>query len=362
MKKTIRIFVLVLTLVGIVAAASGCTSGPAAGPVLSSEVKNPFTVPLVQTTEPASAQATEPTASQEPPIALGSGIEYFEGNVELQQGDIGYHIRYDGGEMHFPFEFGGNGSGLVEYGMGFILFLDGIPQPYRTSQNEEYRYMHIFKMQDEDTPVSDEFIFYPITGKNGDLLELNIAQIEFPEYYKHTSGNWQATDCVTVAGGRFLMNADPPAQELPVRQELVKSYNAGFVDLTQAEISGWTPDDLKNKIEQHFYVNNTKDYGVIKGVGTDDKVTFRFEFWGNPSVQYAVVMMVDNEPLYVGPEQIQLSTKYGQKTIVEVELDMSHFDGRMYAYALLIPRNMRSMPDRDASVTIMPDSQIFLTD
>lgn len=362
MKKLISMFLLVLTLLGTIAVASGCSSGPEVGPVPSTEVKNPFTAPPAQTTETASAQATEPAPSQETPIALGSGLEYFEGKPELHQGDLGYYIQYDGGEMHFPFEFGGKGAGLVEYGMGFVLFLDGIPQPYRTSENEEYRYMHIFKMQDQNTPVSDEFIFAPITGKKGDLLELNIASIEFPECYKTTKGNLRSTDWVTTAGGRFLMNADPPAQELPVRKELVKSYSATLVDLSEEEIRGWTPDDLKNKIEQHFYVNRTQDYGVIKGISTDDKVTLRFELWGCPSAQCAVVMMVDNEPLYVEPEQIQLSTKYGQKTIVEVELDMSHFDGRMYAYALLIPRNMRSMPDRDASVTISPNSQIFLTD
>jgi hypothetical protein len=55
--------------------------------------------------------------------------------------------------------------------------------------------------------------------------------------------------------------------------------------------------------------------------------------------------MVDNEPLYIDPQQLNVSIKSGLKTVVEIQMDMSLFEDRMLVYPFVIPRNYKTTED-----------------
>jgi hypothetical protein len=81
--------------------------------------------------------------------------------------------------------------------------------------------------------------------------------------------------------------------------------------------------------------------------------------WGNPLLQWGLVIFIDNVPVSVSTEDIMLlQTEAGMKTIVEMEVDISDFGNESLIYAMFVPRNRDAVgADR---VFIRPTTHQFL--
>ena len=149
MKKT-WIFLILLALL-----LTACA--PEKGPRETTQiptVENVFTQP--STTSEADTQ--EPEDSQ----ALGSVIIGAAG--DSQKDEKGTFYTYNGGEMVLPFRVEGSGS-IVCSGIGILLFVDGLPQPYKT-EGTDYGFLHTFFPPDNEAYTVD-LVFTPVTGKPG---------------------------------------------------------------------------------------------------------------------------------------------------------------------------------------------------
>lgn len=90
-----------------------------------------------------------------------------------------YSIVYNGGKLDIPYEM--NGSGICT-SVGFLIYIDGIPQPYILKDvDEEYKYMHIIEGE-ENTDTEFVISFIPVTGKVGDKVSLSINSIANPSF------------------------------------------------------------------------------------------------------------------------------------------------------------------------------------
>lgn len=331
----------------------GCARSGA--PVSDGTVEDLFIIPATtDVTESELPPLTETAPELRGPQSFG-----FAGKPELQEDSIGHYASYTGGEMHVPFEINGEGYGV--YGVGFLLFLDGIPQPYRMTEDGEIRYFHSLTLPENNKTMQYEFIFTPVTGQAGDMLELYTAFVNWPWYYQTGTSllDYYSSPGSGAACLRLRFEADPPAAELPVLTEHSFTYEQRCEDLKERDIPpDWTSEDLQEKIEQKFTANGL-EFGTALGVGTEEPITLKMEFLGSPAAEYGMVILVDNEPLYVDPERVYTRANSGQKTIIEVKLDMADFTGRRLVYAFLIPRNRWASGATDGSRTFQGSNAII---
>lgn len=339
MKRKILAWILILVLV----LAAGCAGEvPDITLQTTPTVPDVFTKPTEESTKSTVSGETEPSETTAPtkPHSLGGSMSFgpAEENPRNEEG----FLFYEGGEMRMTFEISASGN-MTEHGTGFLLFVDGRLQPYKTEDDDTYRYMHVFYPEDGVDLVKD-MIFVPVTGEAGDVLEIWYARIYWPEYSLLEDG---AAGIVlsthsTAAGTRLELGATPPELELPEVSDRMISSQISYVDLKPSEISGWTEQDLQEKCEFRMYVNGSASRYIF-GI-SEEPVKLRFEVWGNPYVHYGLIFFVDNQPISVAPKDLQFfGVNSGQKTVIEAELDMTGFDGESFVYAALIPRNKRSI-------------------
>ena len=95
-------------------------------------------------------------------------------------------FEYDGGEFRLDYQYSVIGKLNT---IGFLLFLDGRPQPYKVDDTTaDYEYCHLFAAGEDQT---FSFLFEPVTGSAGDLLTLTVVSITNPDFQpdmKDTSG------------------------------------------------------------------------------------------------------------------------------------------------------------------------------
>lgn len=351
MKKQILIIVLLLCFV-----TTGCTqsNGDLVLPTESSQqaVENLFTTP---DTEEA-AEATDPQTGYYGGISHG-----FADKSRTNENGL-YHI-YDGGELHIDYGISVTGN-LGDAGIGIMLILDGRPQPYKTAEDDEYRYLHTF-YPNADEKLIVELILTPVTGKEGDTLELTAFHVLGPDYYPNeqvigmmqTNGSvWNST--------QLVFQATPPAENTVSVTERIVNQTLRYVDLTSDDIEGWSSEDLQSEYAFSFATDYQNDATNIYGVSAENSLTMHTEVFGAAAVNWSLILYLDHAPVSILSEnQLDFSTKNGQKTVIETSLDLADFDGESIIYAVLFARNWRDPAVfNDTNCTTEITSTYYLTD
>ena len=124
----------------------GCASAPetvGTQPTVMDLFDPPTTTAALTAPFATAPEATAPT-DQFPglPWPLGGGGSGLSVAME-KDGNGRKCYEYHGGEMAVSFWAEGNGV-FLETGVGFLLFTDGLPQPYRVSEAGGYSYLHTF--------------------------------------------------------------------------------------------------------------------------------------------------------------------------------------------------------------------------
>jgi len=271
------------------------------------------------------------------PKMVGGSIGFT--GLQKENREYGCYV-YEGGELNAQILV--CTQGMKEMGVGVFVFLDGRPQPYRLADSDEYAYMHTFYQEDNVEMIHDVCLI-PVTGQEGDVLEMQVVSITWPDYFldqgrtvaQHTAG----TSGFSV---QLVMEATPDAQILPAIPDRLESVTISYHDLQSSEIEGWTAEQMRNDFESHYYLNGKQDGGNLYGF-TAGRAEYQYELWGNTVGSFGFVLFVDNLPVSVSPEDaILFSNENGKKTVITMELDLSDFDGSSVIYSILLGRNYLS--------------------
>ena len=151
---------------------------------------------------------------------------------------------YDGGEFQLAYQY--SVTGKLD-AVGFLLFLDGRPQPYKVNDTAaEYEYCHSFTAGEDQ---SFSFFFEPVTGSASDTLTLTVVSITNPDFQPDmestSSYGWYHKTLDSNIELKFNTDApsarsdDPPVREIfthsDVREEKV---TAQYVE-TELPKHGW---------------------------------------------------------------------------------------------------------------------------
>lgn len=273
------------------------------------------------------------------------------------------YLPYTGGEISLPYHFVAEGRTFSE-GVGFLLFLNGIPQPYHTDTNEEVRYLHPL-YGDEAGNISREFqfCFTPVTGQAGDMLELYVMNITDPECEPFDHSPFAYTMGSTASWERIRFEATPEAMRLPEVPQYPNFYTVEYRDVPYEDIAGWSEEELLYLTEYSFSINGVSDQRgrrTVYGVTAEEPLRLRFELWGSSRARFGLSFFVDNQPVPLdGGMAIPMEIREGQKTIVELTLSMPEFDGEAAVYAILAPLNV--WEDLNYSWFLTYSGTIYLT-
>lgn len=240
-----------------------------------------YTVPP----EKQGADITDAATTENPFEERGENIigEIGHGPNEVNWTEDGEMIPFDyeGGEFSLSYHY--SASGCAD-SVGFLLYLNGEPQPYKADGMEEFSYCHSFPV--EGTTEKDiTFRFTPVKGDAGDTLGLTILSIYYPDFKPDmvescSYGFYQGilSNQVPV---RFL--ADPP-ETMPL--------------VTGLEAAGLKTRD--EKITKDFLENELPANGVME-VGA-------IEEWPYYTISYDGELLLDNINLS-GKESITVRYK-----------------------------------------------------
>lgn len=278
-----------------------------------------------------------------------------EYRAEPLQDEYGVYFPYAGGDMHMPIDFCLEGN-ILPYGVGFYLFLDGYPQPYKLSEDGEYSYMHIVYPTSGEY-FSMDFSFIPITGNPGETVWLEISIVTYPDYYPTNPDNTMTFECGPLAYPmpmyRIQLQADPPEQEWLEWDDHLVSAEVSYVDVTDAEVGGWTLEQLQTDMEYKVYVNRVETRYLDNFDPEDGCVDLRVEVWGTPNVSYHLVLAVNSRLATTNEEKyILFDMQQGKKAVIEATLALVDYEAKDYynfISVILVPRNFApDMPGKAA--------------
>ena len=267
---------------------------------------------------------------------------YEMGNDEL--GDYYYFSQY--GQNTIEMELRPRQSIPNVTQSGVLLFVDGYPQLYSTSNSTTLSYLHpeTIEYSQEHTKLK----FTPVRGIQGDMPEFvwfNINEPDsFPEtleeaVYHHTGGAQGSTR-------RIMMCATP--EPVPV---FSSAYPLPCIKTSE-------PMENNGDVNWTFTVNGENNI-FLDGITADTPLNIEVECWGMDGAKFTIVVFVDNEPVR---DIWEVTMIHGQKMHLSGELWLDDFDGSAVIYAVLVPRNTTDPKFDYISFYPMASQTYYLTD
>ncbi len=319
--KRIMILLLSLTLTITVTGCGAQKSTPSGSPENSSEVSdnNPF-----QSGDEASGGV------------LGS---IGHGSVNPNRDDSGkmQPFVYDGGEMSIAYAV--NASGKAK-NVGFLVFVDGISQPYKTDSDDTYKTMHVLNLEKDDTDYPFSIIFDPVTGKKGETLSLTIVSLYAPDFIPDmvkTSSYGGYHD--TLASNyeiRFDKNTElPNSSTLPKYMKLqnvkqsTEPTTREYLDSLSvfSGMSTITLETLNKQVFAQQFFNSQG--GLISNlkVNTNGTLHVTFKITGYPGARYQSTFYINHQALTDGENtSFETVLTKGNVSVIEADIALSELE------------------------------------
>lgn len=245
------------------------------------------------------------------------------------------YIIYNGGELKV--EYSVCATGMTEQGVGFMIFINGEPQLYRTDE-EDYKYMHNFYFEDN---VENTISFYliPTTGQKGETLELCIASIYYPDYLPDMVNSKGFGIYHHMLESIYLLKYD----ETPPMNYDKSEYVSETASLRIESVSNI--DDTTKQEESNFVLSlYMDDQDVTAGnyyiVDEEEYIHICLEISGIELAEYRCTFFINHTPISCSPENtLQIQTKTNQLTVVEADINTSLLSGKDIFYVVLVPLN-----------------------
>ena len=262
-------------------------------------------------------------------------------------------FSYDGGELRLDYRF--SLAGKLD-AVGFLLFLDGKPQPYKVNDTTaEYEYCHSFAAGEEGEDQNFSFLFQPVTGSAGDTLSLTVVSITNPDFQPDmestSSYGWYHKTLDSHIELKF--NADAPGAHSdlsPVREIFSQSevreekVTAQYVE-NELPKYGWDGVSM-DTLDSGIYYTFSCDGGITyDNLRVSAPVTLRFTMCGTAGTSYSIAFFLDHRPVKLD-ESTCRSITLSKGSVMELEavIDPDKLGQFHTFYCVAVPRGGASGP------------------
>ncbi|MBU5266707.1 beta-glucanase/beta-glucan synthetase [Virgibacillus proomii] len=276
-------------------------------------------------------------------------------NPKLDENGKILPLSYDGGELKIDYNVEAAGKAK---NVGFLIFVDGIPQPYKFNSSEApYEYMHNFDLKEDNVNKTFSFIFTPVTGKRGDTLTVSITSVYNPAFIpdmKESSsyGNYHSTlesvfsldfnkdadtlDASSIPQYEYISNVRQSAE--PITKELMK---------TQEGFSTIDSEALEERVFSDLYIDDVnmakRDNFQVKDSGT---IHVTFKLFGHPGVKYRNTFYLNHKAITSKDgNSFETVLAKGEAAVIDLDIDLEKSEDFNTFYVVSVPVNAADFPD-----------------
>jgi hypothetical protein len=289
-------------------------------------------------------------------------------NPKLDESGRRLPLQYNGGELEINYYV--NASGKAK-NVGFLVFVDGIPQPYKFNTTEApYEYMHIINLEEDNKDTPFTFFFTPVKGKQGDTLNVSITSIYNPAFIpdmKETSSyggyhealgvvnplffekNAEALEASKIPKYDYLNNVSLSKE--PITDKLLEKYNViQKVDL----------ETLEKQVFSELYFDGESAMNVDNlQVNDSGTLHVNFKLFGHPGVRYRNTFYINHQALSTndGDTSFEVELAKGEVAVIDAEIDLERLEDFNTFYVVSVPMNAEDFPD---DVIVLQKTQSIL--
>lgn len=295
---------------------------------------------------------TENSVGTDDDIPVFENLGTLSHGVDWGDDEKDFSVVYEGGMLEIPYSMSGSG---VCTSVGFLIFLDGIPQPYRIKDtNEEYKYMHVVEGEENE---EKKFVisFVPVKGKSGDKVTLSINSIANPSFipdmvstfdYGVSHNSIEAVYDITFKQDAEIM------PEIPDTVNILNHLRDEQTDMDEEEKKYIEERslDAELNLDESVYDDLIMDENsmlIDRKMDLSDKDTVHVSYimMGHPGVEYKVNFYLDHQLLTDDSGEVyEIELVTGKMNTIEFDMDVSKVnDGSFYVVA--VPVNAKDYPD-----------------
>lgn len=244
---------------------------------------------------------------------------------------------YDGGEMSIAYTV--NASGKAK-NVGFLVFVDGISQPYKTGSDNTYKTMHVLNLEKDDKDYPFSIIFSPVTGKKGETLALTIVSVYAPnfmpdmvktssygEYHDALPGDYEIyfkkdarlPNSSSLPKYRRLQNVKQSTET--ITQEYINSLSvfSGMEKITLETLN-------KQVFVQQFFNGQGGLISNLK-VNASGTLHITFKITGYPGSRYRNTFYINHQALTDGKNtSFETVLTKGNVSVIEADINLSELE------------------------------------
>ncbi|MGE7997838.1 beta-glucanase/beta-glucan synthetase [Lysinibacillus sp. NPDC093190] len=258
-------------------------------------------------------------------------------------------LTYNGGELKIDYLV--NASGKAK-NIGFLIFIDGLPQPYKiNSEEESYEFLHVMDLAEDNKDMPLSFIFTPITGKKGDTLSVSISSIYNPSFIpdmKETS-SYGGYHVALEAVSSLVFQQDP---DTTVFSKIKKNQSLIDVSLYKELVTNEMLDkeliDLDRLDHQVFTGVYSEDEEKMENIQINDdgSLKVKFKIFGHPNVRYRNTFYINHKPVSSKEgSSFETEVTKGNMSIIDVNIDVKDLEDFNTFYVVSVPINANDFPD-----------------
>lgn len=285
-------------------------------------------------------------------VTMGT-ISHRFNNLLFDEKGQALPLQYNGGELNIDYSVSASGKAR---NVGFLVFIDGVPQPYKVNTTEApYEYMHIFELKEDDKDTPFTFLFSPVTGKKGDTLHVSVTSIYNPAFRPNMNetSSYGGYHDTLESGISLVFNNDPEEVDFSStsHQQVLSNVEASTElitkELLEKNISSnkLNADDIGKKVFTQLLVNNEvqhQNYQVSKK-GT---LHVNFKMFGHPGVRYKNTFYLDHKALtYKDISSFETLITEGDVSEINAEINLENLEDFSTFYVVSVPINAKDFPD-----------------
>ena len=275
------------------------------------------------TPPPSQAVAANPFEAAEEDAGFLAMLTHEAASADFSESGERLPFPYDGGEFRLEYQFSLTGKMDT---VGFLLFLDGQPQPYKVNDTAaEYAYCHSFPAE-EDQRFS--FLFEPVTGSAGDTLALTVVSITNPDFQPDmestSSYGWYHKTLESCVELQFNVDAPAAHADLPPVREIFSQSEVREEKVTAQYVEnelpqyGWGGVSM-DTLDSGIYYTFSCDGGIIyDNLRVSAPVTLRFTMCGTAGTSYSIAFFLDHQPVKFD-ESTSCSVTLSKGGVMELE-------------------------------------------
>lgn len=270
-------------------------------------------------------------------------------------------VEYNGDECTVNYSISASGIGR---NFGFLLYVDGIPQPYKLEPDSEYAYLHPISLAEDAEDLPFTFIFTPVTGTAGIPSTLTVMSLYNPQFQpdmvKTSSYGGYHTELTGEYQINFIVNPPPFTENVAVNKCISNmSRQTASVTREYLELRDWSLERLDESMFSFVTYNGKIKYDNLE-VSNGTPVTIHYELAGTPGLHSQTMFYINHTPIAStnGTMVFENTFTSGEAIIYDFEIDPEKLSNFSTFYAVTIPLNASDYPD-DFINTIKTSSILF---